>query len=298
MSPRPANASRADIIAMLQQGHSNTRIMRELRCDKQRVRRLRAELDLPQYTPVEQTRTLEEKWALFTRPVDGGHLSWTGEHAKATGTPVMRYKEDYYSPAAVAFQIKHGRPSQGYVKADCGQPHCVAPDHVNDEAGRQQARRQARAERGLGKPSGTCGRGHDQTIHGLLEPDGTAYCGMCKVEDKRRQRNPELPSPQWRRAVSLEEAFQQRTQPVDDGHLKWTGSTSHSTPTLWWQGSLHSANKVAFELHHGREPEGPVTSSCDVPQCVAGPCLADRRLRAANQRADKAFAAIFGEVAA
>ncbi|MFB6934542.1 hypothetical protein [Streptomyces chartreusis] len=297
MSPARPNATRADIIAMLRDGHSNTRIMRELRCDKQRVRRLRTELGLPDYVPAEQTRSLEEKWQTKTRPADGGHLEWTGTRGTSCGTPLLSYKEKVYSPAAIAFRIRTGHEPRGYVIADCGRKHCVAPDHVNDEAGRQQGRRQARAERGLGELAGMCGRGHDQKEHGLLESNGTGYCGMCKVEDKRRQRNPDLPSPQWRRAVSLQEAFQQRTQPHDDGHLTWTGSTSHSTPTLWWQGSLHSAYKLAFRLHHGRDPEGTVTSGCDVPRCVAGGCLTDRRLRAANQRADRAFAAIFGGAA-
>jgi hypothetical protein len=188
MSPARPNATRADIIAMLRDGHSNNRIMRELRCDKQRVIRIRAELGLPDYVPVEQTRTLEEKWALSTQPVDGGHLEWTGERASATGTPVMRYKEASYSPAAVAFRIKHGREAEGYAIADCGLKHCVAPDHVEDEAGRRRNREQLRYLTGGRERNPFCVHGHDQAEHGRYEADGTAYCEGCKVVRKRAER--------------------------------------------------------------------------------------------------------------
>lgn len=306
MSPAPPNATRADIIAMLRDGHSNTRIMRELRCDKQRVRRIRTELDLPDYVPAEQTRTLEEKWASHTQPLDGGHLKWTGERANATGTPIMRYKEASYSPAAVAFRIRHGREAEGYAIAACDMKHCVAPDHVNDETGRQQARLQARAKRGLGDIPAQCVSGHDLAEHAKFEPDGTAYCGRCKVLDKRAQRDPAVPRRTRLRPTSLAEAFNRHTVPVEGGHVRWTGSTSHTTPAVCFGGTTHSAYKVAFRLHHGREPEGTVTSGCDVPHCVAGAHVEDRPMRQRKQqeqrrqeqreqRLDRLYAGIFGE---
>lgn len=188
MPARP-NATRADIITMLREGHSNTRIMRELHCDRQRIRRIRTELDLPQYVPAEQTRTLEEKWASHTRPVDGGHLEWTGERAGATRTPVMRYRERSYSPAAVAFEMKHGRKPEGYVKAECGVQHCVAPDCVEDETGRQQLREQLRYLTGGAERKTHCVHNHDLAVHGRYSPDGrTAYCEACKAERKRAER--------------------------------------------------------------------------------------------------------------
>lgn len=304
--PTPQNATRADIIAMLRDGHSNTRISRELRCDKTHIARLRIELDLPNVVP--QPLTLEQKWAAKTSPVDGGHLEWTGERAKATGTPLMRYKDAGYSPAGIAFQMRHGRPPQGYVKAECGYKHCVAPDHVNDEAGRQQARREARARRGLGEAPAMCVSGHDQAEHGKFEPDGTAYCGMCKILDKRAQRDPSAPRRAQRRPASMEEAYRAHAEPVDGGHVRWTGSTSHTTPTVWFGGTTYSAYKVAFRLHHGREPEGTVTSGCDVPGCVAGAHVEDRPMRHQKQQEerqaerrerqlDRLYAGIFGEAA-
>lgn len=308
MSPARPNATAADIIAMLHDGHSNTRIMRELRCDKQRVRRIRAELGLPAFVPAEQTRTLEQKWAAFTQPVDGGHLEWTGERVNTAGTPVMRYKDGSYSPAAIAFEIQHGRPPQGYVKAECVFPHCVAPAHVDDEAGRLQSRREARARNGLGVPPPTCVYGHDQAEHGKFEPNGTAYCGLCKTLDKQVQRDPSLPRRSRPRPASLEEAFQQHIEQVADGHVRWTGSTCHSTPVVWFNGSTYSAYKVAFRVHHGREPEGTVTSACTMPHCVAGTHVEDRPMRLRKRQdellakkrerqLDHLFAGIFGEAA-
>lgn len=189
MSPARPNATRNDIIAMLRDGHSNNRIMRELRCDKQRVIRIRAELGLPTFIRPEQTRTLEEKWALFTQPIDGGHLEWTGTRGTASDTPVLSYKEQLYTAASIAFTIKYGRKPDGYVKAECGLKHCVAPEHVEDEAGRQQLREQLRYLTGGQERKTRCVHDHDLAEHGRYSPDGrTAYCEACKVIRKRAER--------------------------------------------------------------------------------------------------------------
>ncbi|GHH30001.1 hypothetical protein [Streptomyces rubradiris] len=287
--PAPVNASDTDILALLRDGYSNLRISRELHVDKTRVARLRRKYDIPNVTL--QPLTLEEKWATRTKLIDGGHLEWLGERAGATSTPVMRYKEASYSPAAIAFEKKHGRPPQGYVKAECEYPHCVAPDHVNDEAGRQEARRKVRAERGLGDLPTQCVRGHDQAEHGRLEPDGSAYCGMCKVLDKRAQRDPSMPRRIKPRATSLEEAFRLRAKPIDGGHVRWTGPITNTTPNLRYRGANHSAYRIAFRLHYGRVPEGQARPVCGVPGCLAGGHLEDRPMR---QRTASLFNAIFG----
>ncbi|WP_051814529.1 hypothetical protein RFN58_07115 [Streptomyces iakyrus] len=287
--PTPLNATNSDIIAMLRDGHSNLRISRELRCDKTRVARLRIELGLSNV--VLQPLTLEQKWATKTRPVEGGHLEWVGERAKTSGTPVMRYKEVGYSPAAVAFRMKHGREPQGYVRAECDFKHCVAPDHVNDEAGRQQARLARRAERGMGALPTVCVSGHDMTEHARLEPDGTAYCGLCKLLDKQAKRDPSIPRPHRQRPTSLEEALRIHAEPVDGGHVRWLGGTSHSTPRVWFNGTTYSAYRIAFRVQHGRDPEGQVRPSCDMPLCVAGAHMEDRPMR---QRTNSLYDAIFG----
>lgn len=184
--PRP-HPREAEIRALLPD-HSSEAIARQLGVDRAAVRRIRAEAGLPGFVPAEQTRTLEEKWATFTRPIDGGHLEWTGERQSTSGTPVMRYKDEYYSPAAVAFRIKHGRDAEGYAIADCGIKHCVAPEHVEDEAGRQRNREQLRYLTGGRERKPFCNYGHDQAEHGRYEPDGTAYCEACKVTRKQAER--------------------------------------------------------------------------------------------------------------
>lgn len=177
-------ATRAEIIALIQQGKSNTTIARELRCDKSRAARVRKELGLPNV--VRQPLTLEEKWAARTRPVDGGHLEWLGEHVGKSGTPVMRYKEKSFTAAAIAFRIRTGRDPDGYVMAECSLKHCVAPAHVEDEPGRQRAREQLRYLQGGQQRRERCPQGHDQAEHGRYTPDGQrSYCEACKAE--RRQ---------------------------------------------------------------------------------------------------------------
>lgn len=171
-------ASRQEIVALIQQGKSNSSISRELHCDKGRAARIRRELGLP--NAALQPLTLEEKWAARTRPLKGGHLEWLGEHVGSAGTPVMRYREKSYTAAAIAFRIRTGRDPQGYAIAECGHRHCVAPDHVEDEPGRARAREQLRYLKGGQKRAERCRRGHDQAVHGRYTPTGVAYCRVCK----------------------------------------------------------------------------------------------------------------------
>lgn len=282
---------REDEIRALLHQHGDSAIAVMLGVDRAAVRRIRKETGIA-YVSASYT-TPQEKWQALVRPVDGGHMEWTGERAKASGTPVMRFKDASYSPAAIAFEIQHGREPEGYVRADCDFKHCVAPSHVNDEAGRHQARLEARERSGLGGLPAKCVYGHDMAEHGKLEPDGRAYCGMCKVLDKRAQRDPSLPRRTRPTLASLEEAFRAHTELVEGGHLRWTGPAAHGTPVVRFDGGMHSAYKVAFSLQHGREPEGLVTSTCDMTGCVSGWHVADRPMR---QKTEAAFEAIFGEV--
>ncbi|MDX3294651.1 hypothetical protein PV569_13135 [Streptomyces scabiei] len=364
-------ASRADIVTLLREGLSNLAIARLLQCDKGRVSRIRGESGLPPFVPAERTRTAEDKWREFARPVDGGHMEWTGERVGPAGSPVMRYKEASYSPTAIAFQMRHGRPPKGYAIADCGRDRCVAPDHVDDEAGRLAKREEIRRARGNGDRPGTCLYGHDQTEHGRLQGDGTPYCEACKRERKaepqarraaptaptgtggrprreelavarearraeraaaaetirrdieallragmpqlqiarrlhvstvRVQRTREalgLPAPDHggrSRYATLAEAFADNTAPVGAGHLRWTGCAP-GTPTVCFRRRRLRATRVSFELHHGRPPVGTARPVCGMTGCLAGAHLADRPMREANRRADKAYSAIFGKSA-
>lgn len=94
--------------------------------------------------------------------------------------------------------------------------------------------------------------------------------------------------------ATLVDAYRAHATPVDDGHVQWTGPMDGSLPVVCHSGQRTPAPRVAFRLHHGRDPEGRLRRTCDMPSCAAGAHYADRRIRQANQRADRAFAAIFG----
>ncbi|MEU0059874.1 hypothetical protein [Streptomyces sp. NPDC006334] len=83
---------------------------------------------------------------------------------------------------------------------------------------------------------------------------------------------------------SWEEAFAEQSEPVEGGHRRWTGTREkNGTPVVRHRKSIQTAARVAFRLHHGREPEGNVTRSCLIPGCVAGEHQEDRVLREARK---------------
>lgn len=171
---------------LIGEGLTNTEIGRILRMERQTVGRIRRELGLPNVP--HQPLTLDEKWATFTRPVNGGHLEWTGERQTTSGTPVMRYREHAYTAARIAFRIRHGREPEGYARPECGLPHCVAPAHIDDTTTRLRDREQFRYLLGGRERPETCAHGHNQGQWGRYETDGRSYCHACKREAKQTQR--------------------------------------------------------------------------------------------------------------
>ena len=110
------------------------------------------------------------------------------------------------------------------------------------------------------------------------------------------------------RPTSFEDVFHTHLEEADGGHVRWTGPVLDRTPAVRFDGRLQSAYRVAFRLHHGREPEGLAMPACDVPLCVAGGCLDDRPMRDAKQleerqarqrekQLDRLYAGIFGRAA-
>lgn len=171
-------ATREEIARALRTGISDSAVARHLRCDRHRVTDIRKSNGYPRMSL--QTLTLEEKWWSHTLAHPGGHLEWTGSHA-ASGTPIIRYRGETYTAARIAYRIRHGRDPEGYARAECGVPHCVAPADVDDLAGRQRTREQLRYLVGHSVRAARCVHGHDQNVHGLYEADGRAYCGACKA---------------------------------------------------------------------------------------------------------------------
>lgn len=170
----------AAIVDLLNAGLGDSEIARQLGADRTSVRRIRAEagVALPKWDP--QPLTLEEKWRKQTRPLEDGHLEWTGSRVNAGHTPTMRYRGTSHSPAAVAFRLRTGRDPVGQTKAECGLHQCVAPDHVEDEPGRTRLREQLRHVMGMGPRPAACAHGHDQAEHGRYAPNGVAYCHACQ----------------------------------------------------------------------------------------------------------------------
>lgn len=128
--PGPAGVPRADIIALLQEGHSDRYIGRTLHTNPKRAGRLRAELGLPK-SERKQGLALEQKWATWTRPDSYGHVRWTGAFRGVT--PNLVHRQRNYSARRVAFQLGYGRLPVGRVLPGCGQSWCVAPEHATDE---------------------------------------------------------------------------------------------------------------------------------------------------------------------
>jgi hypothetical protein len=132
--PGPRGVSRADIIALLQDGHSDKYIARTLHVGPARPREIRAELGLPK-TARPSGLTLEQKWATHARSVTGGHVRWTGGLRGCT--PNLVHRNRNYSARRVAFELGHGRPPVGRVMPGCGQSWCVAPEHATDASMRR-----------------------------------------------------------------------------------------------------------------------------------------------------------------
>lgn len=121
----------------------------------------------------------------------------------------------------------------------------------------------------------------------------------CTVRPARAALGIPKVRPGRRPAATVEDLFWRRTQPVDDGHLIWTGYRSSEDaggcPILRHGGRKHTAYRIAFRLKHGRDPEGKVTPTCERDGCVAPEHTEDRLIR---ERTAATFDAIFGGVTA
>ncbi|MFE3853396.1 WhiB family transcriptional regulator [Streptomyces griseorubiginosus] len=96
-----------------------------------------------------------------------------------------------------------------------------------------------------------------------------------------------LPAPDNRGgqpARSKAEALALNTEPYGDGHARWTGTIAGRSFQLNAEGQQLNARRVAFEQHHGRPPEGRVSTDCGVTSCIAGAHLTDDTLRAARPK--------------
>ncbi|MFF1792641.1 hypothetical protein ACFVXQ_00110 [Kitasatospora sp. NPDC058263] len=71
--------------------------------------------------------------------------------------------------------------------------------------------------------------------------------------------------------LTVEEKWQARTQPLDGGHLGWTGETAtgSGTPVMRHSGTTYTAGRIAYRIQHGQDPAGYARPGCGQPGCVA-----------------------------
>ncbi|MFC8862691.1 hypothetical protein [[Kitasatospora] papulosa] len=133
---------RADIAKLLYAGHSDHEIARRLHVCERTAGEARRALHLPQHpSGAKPANSPEDLFRARTRRVKGGHLKWTGYLTNA-GVPYFRWQKRGYTAYRVAFGIRHDRPPVGQVRPGCDYPHCVAPDHVEDQQMRTQLKTQ------------------------------------------------------------------------------------------------------------------------------------------------------------
>lgn len=132
---------RKDVAELLHAGLSDRQIAAQLHVCATEASAARRALRLPQARPGKKALSLEELFHARTRPVDGGHLEWTG-HVTPHGCPTVRSDGRQYSAHRIAFRLRHGRDAIGNARPGCGHDGCVAPDHVEDRPMREQLRTQ------------------------------------------------------------------------------------------------------------------------------------------------------------
>lgn len=108
--------------------------------------------------------------------------------------------------------------------------------------------------------------------------------GLNHISRLRTQHNIPVPDRDHSSAQphrrSIDEAFTHYTLPTTTGgHLLWTGPRSGRGVDLIASGRKHNARHIAFQKHHGREPEGRVWRTCDQPACIAGTHHTDKTIR-------------------
>ncbi|WP_369043435.1 hypothetical protein [Streptomyces sp. Midd1] len=86
---------------------------------------------------------------------------------------------------------------------------------------------------------------------------------------RRIRREAGVPNPAVQ-PMTLAEVWATHTQPVDGGHLLWTGSRASvsRTPVMRYKDVTYTAAAVAFRQRTGREPVGQVKAECGMSQCV------------------------------
>lgn len=126
----------------------------------------------------------------------------------------------------------------------------------------------------------------------LTESAIAAKVGVSRPTVHNIRKEYGLPAPLWGstpKHASIEDAYRANTTTLADGHAAWNGRHARgNVPMAKHRRHEESAYRVAFRIHHGREPQGVVAPACGRPACVAGAHLEDRLIRSAKQAAARA----------
>lgn len=129
----------------------------------------------------------EAKLIAKSQAVPGGHTEWTGTWKD--GRPVLLFDNQKYNPARLAFELRYVGGPLGNLTVECGFPHCLTLDHLDDDKSRQDYRRPTAILAGLLPSTDVCSRNHDLTTteHARFYPDLRRYCGTCtKIRNSAR----------------------------------------------------------------------------------------------------------------
>jgi hypothetical protein len=101
-------------------------------------------------------------------------------------------------------------------------------------------------------------------------------------------------TPPGSRQRPLADLLAARTEPVEGGHMRWTGTVNNAgSPVLNRGEGPRSVHRLVFIARHGSEPVGKVRTGCDYPGCVHEDHVEDQPMRERNR---DTYAAIFGSL--
>ena len=182
--PPKRHPKHEEIVRLIRTGMTDRDITAQVHCGKGVVGRTRRMLGIP---PRPRKTTKADKYrARITEPDSNGHVFWTGR-LSTRGAGVFTHRDANYPAARVAFELRAGREPVGMVKAECGEPSCVAGAHLADEIERRTVRGQERALYGLSpQPWTECPQGHPWDTCGRFEPNLSVYCTACTTNRKKR----------------------------------------------------------------------------------------------------------------
>lgn len=227
--------------------------------------------------------SIEAAYHAQTVPTTDGHMRWTGPTNSTSQTPLVFHAGQRTTVYKIAFRLEHNREPEGQIRPACGMADCVAGAHLHDATLRQASKPQRRQ---FNPPPAS----RTDIIALLAEGRTDRYIVQAlRTSQKRVSRiraEYQLPRAK-RRALPLEQVWTARTKPTPDGHLAWTGALREGVPVVKYDGEEYTARRLAFQMAHGREPQGRVKAGCGWGPCVKPEHVEDQQMR--NQ-----FNQIFG----